>query len=205
MKPHPDLPEGWEALEWVNAVSGGSGTPHWHVRDQQARILELPPCTLAAADRRALAPARLATYPASIWLPAAARREANDETDGPSAGPSVEVEEWEWPNGDTLVLMITTSPDLPGLHALIGYDTEDERVTVGGRPMRLRRLARSEAVGRSDHSAVVDGHLDDRHDFYGLVRAATPESCDELTALLLTLTVDGGPEAPHPGVDPVGD
>ena len=204
-KPHPALPDDWADFEWVNAVSDGSGPPPWHVRDQEARIRALTPCEVARADRAALAPARLATYPATIWLPAEARAEADEagdrppETDAAGAGGYVEVDAWEWPNGDTLLLMITTSPGLPGLHALLGYAAEDRHALVGGRALRVRRYAwTSEA--ETVHYAVVDGHLDDLHEIYGNVHAATPEARDALLALLLTLTPDAAPETPSSGV-----
>lgn len=195
----PDSPDDWADVEWVDAVSDGSGPAPWHVRDQQARIRELPPCEVAPAVRDALTPVRLETYPATIWLPAEARAQADDArdqppaADAPVAGSHVEVDAWEWPNGDTLECMISTSPGLPGLHALTGYTAADRHAVVGGRPLRVRRHAYTFGEGATVYFAVVDGHLDDLHEVYGNVHATTPEARDALLAVLLTLTPDAPP------------
>ncbi|GLC24918.1 hypothetical protein [Roseisolibacter agri] len=195
MQPHPDLPDGWEDHEWIEAVSEG-GPPAFHVRDQDARIRALPPCEIAPAERPALVPVRLETYPATIWLPAAARPEADTEDDGGSDAANgdtrayAEVESWEWPDGGSLLVWISGSPELPGLHALPGYRPEDRCADIGGRPVCVRRYGRPSASGRADHYAVVDGHVDELHTLYARVLAATAEARDAMLAVLLTLTPD---------------
>ncbi len=205
MQPHPDLPDGWEDHEWIEAVSEG-GPPAFHVRDQDARIRALPPCEIVAAERSALLPVRLETHPATIWLPADARPEADTEDDdGPDAADGdarsyAEVESWEWPDGDSLLVWISGSPDLPGLHALPGYGAEDRCADMGGRPVRVRRYAQPSDSGQVVHYALVDGHVDDRHALHACVRAATAEARDAILAVLLTLT----PDAPSSSGDSPG-
>jgi hypothetical protein len=187
-------PESWP--DKIVAIGARDDQPRWHVRDQESLIRALPPCPVAPADRDGLAPATLATYPATLWLPPGATpaeyEEDEDSATGEEASPRplMLLEGWDWPDGASLQLMIGTSPELPARYALSRYDAEDRRADLGGRPVRVRRYAQADDAGRLTHWAVVDGFLGDAHTVYAAVDAAAPSTRDAILAALLTWAPD---------------
>jgi hypothetical protein len=191
-------PIDWDDVIAVELVADGSGPPPFHVRDQEARIAALPPCGVAPADRAGLTPVALAPYPATLWLPAP---ESAEPLDVPP-----DVQAWEWPDGAQLHVMVTSTPELPGLFALVGYAPGACRAELAGRPVAVTLVPpgapEPDGSGVTDgYRAQVDGYLDDRASVWAEVDAPTAAARDRLLAALLTLTADGphGPAGSRPG------
>jgi len=176
----PPEPASGAGADMIHYVSDGSGPPPWHVRDQEARILALPPCAAPPANRAGLTPVALGPYPATLWLPDPAAAEPMEVPDATWQG-------WDWPSGDSLTLSAHRMPGLPGLYALEGYAPGTCRAALAGRPVSVWRWSQEDADGTLHHRAVVGGFLDDATAFYAGVVAGSPEGRDALLAALLTL------------------
>jgi hypothetical protein len=196
MLPPLDEPSGRQPDRMVYITFGG-GPPHWHVRDQEARIRALPPCPVLPADRADLEPVRLRPYAATLWLPDPRRAEPTEVPD------ETTIQGWRWPSGDSLHLMTYGNPELPGLRAIEVYGSEACRALLAGRPVSVERRAEVTDRGTAFHLAVVSGFLDERTHVHVDVIAGTAERRDALLAALLTLTVDAAAGA-EPGGERAG-
>ncbi len=182
---HP--PIDWDQVRYIHVVSDGTQPPAFHVRDQERRDGALPPCELAPADRSQLSPVRLASCPATLWLPAV---EVTAPMDVPPRTPAGTPQGWEWPSGAWLYLAIDTDPLLPDLHALTGGAADAQCAVVAGRPMRLERRGPTEPG--ADHGGWVQGFLGERLQFFAQVSAPSAAERDALLCAVLTVTPDAG-------------
>jgi hypothetical protein len=178
-----DAPPGG-APDVIHAIADGSGPPPYHVRDQEARILALPPCEVAPADRAALAPVAFHPYPATIWLPA-------PESTEPTEVPDATWQGWDWPTDDGLVIGAGRDEQLPGLYALEGYGPDARRAEIAGRPVSVWRYGSVGETGVRRHRAIVAGFLDDATRLHADIFARSPAARDALLAALLTLAPRG--------------
>jgi hypothetical protein len=189
---HPPPPDTWDILV---AESDGSGPPEYHVRDEVRVLAALAPCVVPPVADGVLSPVAFGPRSGTLWLPDAAAAEPDEVPDATWQG-------WTWPTGDSVALFASRDPWLPGLHTITRLDASLRRVTVAGRPMRLRRFGPGDpAYAGEGYAAEVHGYLDDATSFWAMINAGTPERRDLLLAALCTLRLDGdvAGEVPAPG------
>ena len=174
----PDQPHWWQRVDLIQTVSDGSGPPPFHIRDQEARYAALPSHPVLPADRDALTPVPLATWPATVWLPG-----PEAATPMESSGP--EWQGWEWPSGASVLFILAEDDRLPGLWSLSIVGDGEWQARVAGRPMRVREAEHADP--QLGFSAWVEGFVDERTSLFAHANAPSAVERDALLAAVLTI------------------